>query len=890
MATTSFAAPTVEHLMTTRRFPQDLAEYFAANGFRHLDEPAAAHILREGFDLGGAIVTYPTHGLLIPYHDLDGQPLRDRRGYLYQRVRCYPHAVHANGGTPKYEAPAGSSNHLSIPPGAVELALSIGLLIITEGEIKAWVAMYHDLPTVAIPGVSSWKGSRGGKLRIDKPDGSHDWGKNTGPVPELEALPWAEMRERGTVVVIAFDSDARTKPQVAQAQKTLAKHIREAYGVEVRIASLPDQANGDKNGLDDYILSKGAVAARELMMAARPSLKSWKKPRKDGEEMRPASELVGVAIEEMHDDELEAHIVRLGERMGQFDDGSREQYEAADDLRAAKREIGYRRALAEYGLQMRGTPYAIEASGVYRASRGGKDDPTIATRPIWPSKVARDVATGETFVEVTWEDARHDLARKWLPHRALSDRGELFNLDGANVTAGRVNKVSDWLGDATGYLEAARKAAKVTSRTGWVDIDGSRRFILPGDPEVEFIYPVAKPRGTVQAWAEGLRLLVAMGEAGFTGLACVGLAAAAPLARVVGLRNPILGIVAASSKGKSSVLAYAMSVWSDPRGQAVIGAGSTHKGIEDVAMGCQDLPIFIDEIQRIYLLDPRKAESALYFLGNGKRRTTSSKAQVARGGEDWHGVGFYAAEHSIMGGLADGAQVRVVELDGPPLQSRPDAERLQALALANWGAVAAALAEQLPALATDAQVAIPQGAAHFSSLYPNLRGDEAATAAAVAVGLSLLAEVTGLSLPAAAVAGWLAARAAAVRAATKDRTTLAFEALVQTVLGGDWTGDQLTDGADVIAWKGMTGRGRGCLDINPQARRIEAALREYGGAEIHLPAWLERGWLVSGENGNRKVKRADFGPRVFRVSAAYLDEAPAPAGEIIPISAHRAEA
>lgn len=923
MNTKKFTAQTADYLSTARGLPAELAEHMATHGFRLLDGAAVAHMLRETFGLGAVITEYPEQGLLIPYHDAAGAPLLDRKGGEYRRVRCLPHALHRNGETPKYEAPKGSTNHLSVPLGAIADALAAGRLYITEGEIKAWVATWYGFPTIGVSGVWNWKGNLGGRRRINKADGSHEFEKNTAPIPEWDALPWPQLRERGAVVVIAFDSDARTNDKVSHAQNALAKHIRDTYGVEVKIAELPDQAGGKKNGLDDYLLSAGPEAVRLALDAARPSLPGWQPPTgasadpfdlgayldglsPDASPLELADLLAPVWRELAAEDDraiVDAWKNAIGERFGLKPSAMAGNIKAARDTLKAEanarrkterddaRKRDAARARDRFGLDLSGTPYTLSAAGVgmYLSDRDDNEPVSIAPRPIWPKAIGRDVTTGETWIKLCWVDALGREQDQWCRSNIASDREAIGRLDGAPVSTQRWPQLSTWLLDAQGCIPAEQRGALVTSRTGWVDVEDGRRFVLPGDPVVEFIGPAAKPGGTLEAWAEGLRLLVEMGEDGFTGLACVGLAAAAPLVRLVGRRNPVLGLVAESSTGKSSVIAYAMSVWHNPRGAAVLGVGSTPKGIEDAALGACDLPIFVDELHRLYEQDPRKAEAILYFIGNGKRRTTSSRAQVVSGGEEWCGVGFYAAEHTVLDKLNAGAQVRAIELSGDPMRTRSQSERLQAIARDAWGAAAFAIADKLPEWCEAAPGLLTDGAAHFASLYPQLRGDEAGTAAMVSMGLSILSEITGVDLPAADVGAGLAGKAARSRGEMRDRASAAFEAMLAAVEGGAWESDRLIIGGEVVAWRGVAWGEAGLLDINPQARFVRDALMPYGG-DIHARTWADRGWLVKGTDGRNKVRRREGAnlSRVWRVPADQLAAAECESKKVVMIDARGA--
>lgn len=140
--------------------------------------------------------------------------------------------------------------HSDLPSAARRLgnilASAKTLVVITEGEIKAASASAHGIPCAALGGVWSFGSKRAG-VELD---------------PAL-----ARIAAGGRPVVIAFDSDAATKPGVAAAQTALALRLSEA-GAAVRVDRLPQASPDDKTGLDDLIVARGAEAAQAAIDAA----------------------------------------------------------------------------------------------------------------------------------------------------------------------------------------------------------------------------------------------------------------------------------------------------------------------------------------------------------------------------------------------------------------------------------------------------------------------------------------------------------------------------------------------------------------------------------------------------------------------------------------------
>jgi KaiC/GvpD/RAD55 family RecA-like ATPase len=140
-----------------------------------------------------------------------------------------------------------SVNRLYVPPtlGADILADARRALYATEGEFKSLKGTQEGFPTVALPGVWSWK------RRL------HD---QSLPIPDLDRIEW-----RDRVVVVVFDSDAAIKPPVAWAEHELVKELRRREA-RIFVIRLPEGDRGEKYGFDDYLVAMGAEAFRRLPM------------------------------------------------------------------------------------------------------------------------------------------------------------------------------------------------------------------------------------------------------------------------------------------------------------------------------------------------------------------------------------------------------------------------------------------------------------------------------------------------------------------------------------------------------------------------------------------------------------------------------------------------
>ena len=173
---------------------------------------------------------------------------RDAAGELNGYARFKPDSPRKDrDGKPiKYESPRGMPNRVYIPPGTVAaLADPTIQLLVTEGEKKSLAADQAGFPSLGLTGVFAWKIKNSERL-----------------LPDLELVEW-----KGRPVKIAFDSDAAEKENVADAECRLAAQLANR-GAVVRVVRFPTGPNGEKVGLDDFLVAHGAPALHQLLNAA----------------------------------------------------------------------------------------------------------------------------------------------------------------------------------------------------------------------------------------------------------------------------------------------------------------------------------------------------------------------------------------------------------------------------------------------------------------------------------------------------------------------------------------------------------------------------------------------------------------------------------------------
>lgn len=206
-------------------------------------------------------------GIVYPYI----RPGEDRPREFRLRLDNPPYELQPDGTRKpkgKYLSPPGARAMVYFPPGTrpewlQDTSLPVCLL---EGEKKALSLHdldWHDLSdaaerprwlSIGIGGVWNWRGIVG---REPTPDGSHAPVK--GPSKDLDLIAW-----RGRRVVIVFDVNVRSNPQVQSARWELTRELRRR-GARIFWFDWPRGVPEGINGIDDLIGAWGRDRVLELL-------------------------------------------------------------------------------------------------------------------------------------------------------------------------------------------------------------------------------------------------------------------------------------------------------------------------------------------------------------------------------------------------------------------------------------------------------------------------------------------------------------------------------------------------------------------------------------------------------------------------------------------------
>lgn len=172
----------------------------------------------------------------------------------YYRLKLVQEIKDSEGDKIKYLSPrkeSGKGNHAYIVPEVEKILKNYNPdkpIYITEGEKKAVKATLEGFPCIGLSGVSCYKNREDDFL------------------PELNPYSW---KDRTTYIV--FDSDIVEKFQVKLAELRLTVELTNR-GARVYSVRLPNEENGTKNGLDDYLVRYGKEGFSELVKDAKPTL------------------------------------------------------------------------------------------------------------------------------------------------------------------------------------------------------------------------------------------------------------------------------------------------------------------------------------------------------------------------------------------------------------------------------------------------------------------------------------------------------------------------------------------------------------------------------------------------------------------------------------------
>lgn len=520
----------------------------------------------------------------------------------------------------------------------------------------------------------------------------------------------------------------------------------------------------------------------------------------------------------------------------------------------------YRKLMKAWPSKKDDGPYWWTPWGVYSAGRNGAT--RLTYRPIVPFQRGID-QDGALYANVAWLDWRRVVQTRWIPDEQARDPKALIALPGSPVDSSKGREAGRWMTYALGRIEG--EDVRLATRLGWI----GDQFVWPGNLGDRIWYGDAMDaQGDVEATKQGILDLCDLGEPGYLPLVALGLSAASPLIRFAGTRNPILGFAQRTSRGKTTALSFALSLWGAPEAASLPG-GSTAKGAQDLGTVYPDTPILLEDLHKLQADRPEMVADLLYYLGNGQRRVTSSREQKAKGGEIRRAVAFYASERGILDGAMGGVIFRTWELAGDPMPSRAVALAVAEATQRGRGAAGPLLAAAYTERYAEWRHLLSEEYSFLGETVDtsSLVAGDVSAVRSLAHGLAVLRTALSISpkaLDEVAICRWLVDQLAEKRAGQVDSIAVAFEQLVSAVVGGAWgkktiipsaidgekvhvfDEDVLEINSETIAWRDGWGMGAwDRLTINISATWATRIIYRYGSERSLLQAWRDRGWIVT---------------------------------------------
>ncbi len=318
-------------------------------------------------------------------------------------------------------------------------------------------------------------------------------------------------------------------------------------------------------------------------------------------------------------------------------------------------------------------PYEMTSSGLTTETQEGRGkDKTIAT--VWiaaPFEIlgaSRDPQGRGWGKWLRWRDADGRVHALHVTDAAL--QGDLAPLCSTLAADGLAINRSHQR-HLVNYLSAARVDGRVTiaSQTGWCEVGGKLNFVLPAetigprgaetvilDGRATGPYEV---RGTLKDWQEGVAAMV--GGHGLAVLA-VSAALAGPLLHISGQEGGGINFFGQSSKGKTTLLQLAASVWGRGASPGYVRPWrATSNGLEGLAAGANDTALILDELGE---LGAREAGPAFYSLSNGTGKARMRADTASREQKGWRVLVISSGEIPIAVKLGEdrGSKARAGQL------------------------------------------------------------------------------------------------------------------------------------------------------------------------------------------------------------------------------------
>ncbi len=354
--------------------------------------------------------------------------------------------------------------------------------------------------------------------------------------------------------------------------------------------------------------------------------------------------------------------------------------------------------------------YMLTATSVSRIvhSPDGEEVVEFAQCPIIPTGIMKDMDTGKEMVVLSWNMG--EWVHIIVPREDVTTRGRAELLSGYGVPVSSANSaalaryISDML--ITNYRTMPR--ARVTARMGWhadnsaflwgrtlitdtrlieykFDVDKTSPavwdihgiYFRPGDAGAAQLATALGSKGTFEKWQEAIKFLDSRPEA----RAGIIMALIPPLLPIIQNSAPFtVDWGGSTSRGKSTTLLYASSVWAlgtEDGNRFFNSWDTTRVNLERTLSILRHIPLIVDDTKKAR--KPDEVARIIYDITSGIGRGRASVSGLAISGE-YRTIMMTTGESRVTSFSHDGgAFTRVLQFFGSPLGGALSPEEVRQL-------------------------------------------------------------------------------------------------------------------------------------------------------------------------------------------------------------------
>lgn len=309
--------------------------------------------------------------------------------------------------------------------------------------------------------------------------------------------------------------------------------------------------------------------------------------------------------------------------------------------------------------------FRIDKKGIWRRSKspkkGGyspKFNKLLTSMPLIVSRVFVDVESDQHSYEISRYDVNKD---KWIGG-IIAPAAEIATAVGTSKLAGyglpipqsQARDISDFLIELTGLPSNRNKipVKYIYSTPGWID-EKCTQFLYPNDNDSSYILRDAgndyslkfTKRGSYESWQECICKLFRQESPAFA--LSFGLVLAAPLIKVLELRNLQMLFWGKTGAGKSAIVKAAMSVYGAPSRLKTTFDG-TLKAVDALSIAYNDLPLWVDEFQAADRYFRESSDKFIYTYAEQKTRARCQRNGDLRPTKKFCGTRILTGEQPIL--------------------------------------------------------------------------------------------------------------------------------------------------------------------------------------------------------------------------------------------------